>query len=284
MSLAGVALAAGEGRRLRPLTLLRPKPLCPVGARPLLDRALAILAPHTGAGPRLLAVNAHHLAEQVVAHVGQRAHVSVEHVSVQALGTAGALGHLAGWLDGRAVLLVNADTYLSGREPGAQTEPAAVLDSLVRGWDGERCRLLVALAGRSAPHRSSLRADFSDDRGDWGYLGACLLPGDVVAGLPSTPSGLYEVLWRDLDARGLLDLHPFDGVAIDCGTPADYLRANLHASGGASVVGAGAVVEGTVTRSVVWDGAFVGPDEHLVDEVRAGDRTHPVTVAGRLPR
>ena len=37
---AGVVLAAGAGTRLRPLTLVRPKPLCPVGDRPLVDHAL----------------------------------------------------------------------------------------------------------------------------------------------------------------------------------------------------------------------------------------------------
>lgn len=284
--LAGVVLAAGAGRRLRPLTLLRPKPLCPVGDTTLLDRALGAVEQHVGRGSDHVAVNAHHLAGQVVAHVGARAHLSVEMPEV--LGTAGALGALCGWLGGRDVLLLNGDTYLAPRS-GA---PEHVLDGLLDGWDGEHCRLLVAPAGRSAtgPGRFAagagrgLRPDFSDSRGDWGYLGACLLPGDVVAGLPATPSGLYEELWQELDARDLLDLNAFDGVAIDCGTPQDYLRANLHASGGESVVGAGAVVEGRLTRSVVWGGAWVGPDEDLVDVVRAGDRERPVTVDARIPR
>ncbi len=48
--LAGVVLAAGAGTRLRPLTALRPKALCPVGTVPLLDLALARLAPLTGCG------------------------------------------------------------------------------------------------------------------------------------------------------------------------------------------------------------------------------------------
>jgi NDP-sugar pyrophosphorylase family protein len=255
-----VVLAAGAGTRARPLSLLRPKALFPVGGTPLLDLALGRLEPHLGTGPQHLAVNAHHLAEQVVAHVGDRAHVGVERP--EALGTAGALGALSGWLDGRDALVLNADAYLADADP-----VAALLD----GWDGRRSRLLVVPA-------TDRRTDFTDDRGAWTYVGGCLLPAAALATLRPEPTGLYEVLWRQQDAEGSLDLVPFTGTVVDCGTPQDYLRANLHASGGHPVVGEGAVVLGTLVRSVVWDGAHVGPDEHLLDCVRAGTAAEPVTV------
>lgn len=262
--LAGVALAAGLGTRLRPLTELRPKALCPVGGVPLVDHALRRLADQLVAegstsGPELLAVNAHHHADQVVEHVGDRAHVSVE--QPQPLGTAGALGHLHAWLDGRDVLLTNADAYLPDG-----------LEELMAGWDGERVRLLV----RRVPPDE--RGDFDAPDGPVRYVGACLLPWATVSELPAAPSGLYEVLWRREWDAGRLDLVSTRGTAIDCGTPADYLAANLHASGGRSVVGQGAVVQGSLERSVVWDGAYVGRDERLVEVVRAGTRDRPVTV------
>lgn len=253
--LAGVVLAAGLGTRLRPLTALLPKALCPVAGVPLVDHAIDRLAPHAEA----LAVNAHADAERVVEHVGARAHLSVE--QPQPLGTAGALGALRDWVDGRDVLVTNADAWLRAGNG------AGVLDELVEGWDGERCRLLVVPAGGPA--------DFGDRR----YVGACLLPWRLVATLPAAPAGLYEVLWRAEADAGRLDLATFEGTAVDCGTPADYLWANLDASAGRPVVGAGAVVLGRVERSVVWDGAWVGPDEHLVEVVRAGTRDEPVTVA-----
>ncbi len=114
------------------------------------------------------------------------------------------------------------------------------------------------------------------------YVGACLLPWDLIKDLKAEPpTGLYEVLWRQQLAEDRLDLFvlPKDTVAIDCGTPADYLAANLHASGGESVIGAGAQVYGRVTASVVWDGAYVGPDEVLERQIRAGSSEHRVTVA-----
>ncbi len=42
--------------------------------------------------------------------------------------------------------------------------------------------------------------------------------------------------------------------------------------------GEGALVEGTLDGSVVWPGAYVGPDEHLRQTIRAGTRQAPVTV------
>lgn len=259
---AGVVLAAGSGTRLRPLTDLRPKALCPIDGRSLLDLALERLSPITGSGPAHLAVNANHLAGQVVAHVAGRATVSLE--PGEALGTAGGVAALRPWIEGRDVLLTNGDLYL----------PAGLPAEFVTGWDGVRCRLLCLPAG-------GRRADFVPaEGGPARYVGVCLLPAAVLPGLPGTPSGLYEVLWRAAAEAGGLDLVmlPDDAVATDCGTPADYLAANLHASGGATVVGAGAQLLGTAQRSVLWDGAYVGPDEHLHGVVRAGTRDSPVTV------
>jgi len=276
--IVGVVLAAGAGTRLRPLTLLRPKALCPVDNVALLDRARAHLRAHTTD----VAINAHHHADRIATHVGTSAHLSIERP--EALGTAGALGQLRDWIAGRDVLVVNADAYLTG--PEADGEPAEgvphhhpaddrdALHTLVGGWDRERCRLLVAPT--AAP------GDFVLTGRPVRYVGACLLPGRLVATLRATPGGLYEVLWRrELDAARL-ELVRHRGTAIDCGTPPDYLRANLHAAGGRPVVGDGAVVEGELDRCVVWPGAHVGSHERLSECIRAGTRTDPVTVAAPL--
>lgn len=277
MTTAAVVLAAGFGRRLAPLTQLRPKALCPLNNEPLLEWALARIGhyevghgevvghcgvAHRGlTGPAAVAVNAHHHAAAMRQAVGDRATFSCE---VEPLGTAGALGALRGWIDGRDVLVTNADSFLWPNN----------LDVLRAGWDRQRPRLLVRAVGQGR------QADFSGG-GDrrWRYIGACFLPWSAVARLAEEPAGLYEALWRQAWVEQALELVEFDGIAIDCGTPADYLRANLVASGGDAVIGAGAQVLGTVRRSVVWDGAFVGPDEHLNQVIRAGDASHPVTVA-----
>lgn len=256
-NLCAVVLAAGEGRRLRPLTRLRPKPLCPVGGVSLLDRTFERLAAIGLAGADTVAVNACYLAEQVVTAVDGRATLSVE--EPPALDTGGGVAALRDWVDGRDVLVCNADGYLS---PGA-----GALRSLCAGWDRQRPRLLVV--------HDPENGDFADPgapagraRRVWRFAGASLAPWSLVSELPLGRSAL-NVPWRRAEAAGRLELLPFRGTFIDCGTVADYLAANLHASGGVSVVGDDATVAGRLTRSVVWPGGTVSAGEHLVDSVRA---------------
>jgi hypothetical protein len=97
--------------------------------------------------------------------------------------------------------------------------------------------------------------------------------------MPDAPAGLYRLVWEPAYADGTLELVEARGTSIDCGTAADYLRANLHVSGGAGVVADDAVVEGSITRCVVWPGARVEADEALVDAIR----TPLVTVNGAAP-
>jgi MurNAc alpha-1-phosphate uridylyltransferase len=258
-----VVLAAGEGQRLRPLTERCPKALCPVGNIPLLDRALARVAALGFEGPARVAVNASYLAEQVVTHAGARVHVSLE--PGRPLGTAGALGHLLGWIDGRGVLVANSDAYLSPDDVGG----------LLDGWDGETVRLLGVPTTPDDVNRF----------GGAKFAGVSVLPWRRVKDLRPEPATLVGTVWRPAEVAGELEVRPYGGCYLDTGTPADYLAENLDSAGdgnliapGAavtgrcerSVIGAGAVVDGELTRSVVWPGGRVAAGEHLVDAIRVG--------------
>lgn len=252
-SLAGLVLAAGAGTRLAPLTRLRPKALCPVANRPLVDWALERLSTVTGA----VAVNVCHQREQLEAHLAGRVHLSVE--QPRPLGTAGALVALRDWIAGRPVVVTNADTWVG---------VGATLRPLLEGWDGLRSRLLVAGDGRFGPEAAVV---------------AALHPWADVVGIGPAgdgPASLWD-LWSGRHAAGRLDVVRWAGPCVDCGTPGAYLRANLAASGGASVVGPGARVDGELVRAVVWPGAAVAAGERIVDGIRADERT---TVLVRRPR
>ena len=268
--ICAVVLAAGEGLRLRPLTDLLPKALCPVANVALLDRALARVAGVGLTGPSDVAVNAAYLADQVVAHVGDRAHLSVELSGP--LGTSGGVGQLRGWIDGRGALIGNADAYLADprREPGKDI--AALLD----GWSGDTVRMLTR------PLDPGTTGGFSGQK----FAGFSLVPWRYLRVLEPAHSELVNTVWRPAERDGALELVRYDGHYRDTGTPAAYLSANLHAAGAASlvdpsatvtgavthsVIGPNATIHGTITRCVIWPGATVGPDESLHDTIRTSD-------------
>jgi len=261
-----VVLAAGEGRRLRPLTLQTPKALCPVGNVPLLDRAFDLVGLLGFDGPDRVAVNAWSHATQIVTHVAGRAHVSVE-TAERPLGSAGGLAALRDWIDGRHVLVANADAYLQGGS----------VAPLVDAWDGRHVRMLGVPAGDRTPEFGAYR-----------FAGVSLLPAYLLGNLEAAPTDLVRAIWRPAESSGALVVVDYRGTYIDSGTPADYLAANLHAarlapsgclidpdaevSGSVfdSVVGPDAVVAGDIRRTVVWPGSVVAAAERLTDAIRFG--------------
>ncbi len=87
-------LAAGEGTRLRPLTLQRPKPMLPLGGRPILEYLVDLLRCHA---VREIAINLHYKPEAIVDYFGDgsRFGVSITYsMETQLLGSAGAAKHL----------------------------------------------------------------------------------------------------------------------------------------------------------------------------------------------
>ena len=94
-----VILCAGEGERLRPLTLTTPKPLLPIGDRPLIDHTIDWLVDYRISD---LFINLHHLGDKIEAHLNDGssygAHITYSHEE-QLQGTAGALRAFADLID-----------------------------------------------------------------------------------------------------------------------------------------------------------------------------------------
>jgi len=82
-------LAAGEGTRLRPLTLEMPKVLLPIGGQPLIKYQLSWLKHH---GIQEVAINLYHLGNKVKDFLGDGSHFGVKifySTEEKLLGTAG---------------------------------------------------------------------------------------------------------------------------------------------------------------------------------------------------
>lgn len=108
-----VVLAAGRGTRLGPLTESLPKPMLPVGGRPVVDHLLDLLR---RAGVREVFMNLHHRGEALSGYCGNGARWGLRMtyaVEPQLLGTAGALRNFAEHLAGEPFFVVYGDNYLA---------------------------------------------------------------------------------------------------------------------------------------------------------------------------
>lgn len=103
-------LAAGLGTRLRPYTEHTPKPLFPVGGRPLIDRLIHQLEDN---GFKDIAINLHHLAGQVEHYINQQdyqARITLLH-EPEILGTGGGIKNLGAFWTDTPLLVINGDIF-----------------------------------------------------------------------------------------------------------------------------------------------------------------------------
>jgi NDP-sugar pyrophosphorylase family protein len=92
-------LAAGEGSRLRPLTLTRPKPMLDIAGKPLLERIILWLRRY---GIAEIAINLNYMPHTITGHFGDGSDLGVRLTyshEDRLLGAAGALKKLEAWLD-----------------------------------------------------------------------------------------------------------------------------------------------------------------------------------------
>ena len=107
-----MVLAAGHGRRLAPLTDRVPKPLVPVGGRPMLEHVLEFL--RTG-GIDEVVINLHHLGGQIEATIGDGARLGlrVRYSREPAiLDTGGGIKQAEPLLAGEPFVVANGDSLL----------------------------------------------------------------------------------------------------------------------------------------------------------------------------
>ncbi|HEX6607012.1 MAG TPA: sugar phosphate nucleotidyltransferase, partial [Chloroflexia bacterium] len=100
-----VVMAGGEGSRLRPLTLRRPKPMVPVVDKPCMAHILDLLKKH---GVDEVVVTLQYMAETIQEYFGDGSSLGLTiHYSVEEspLGTAGSVKQAEKWLDDTFLLI-----------------------------------------------------------------------------------------------------------------------------------------------------------------------------------
>lgn len=265
-----MVLAAGEGRRLRPLTAIVAKPVVPVLNRPLLHHTLERLR---AAGVDEAVVNLHHLPGTVRRALGDGSRFGLRlrysHEAGELLGTGGGLRRARRLLGGEPLLVVNGDVLfdfdLRALVEGHRRSGARVTLGLRRNPDPARYSPVVtarggrilSIAGRPAPARGSVSM----------FTGVHVLDPALLERLPDGPSDSVRDLYLPLLAEGAeLRGVRLSGAWYDLGAPRSYRDAQLALLPGASsLVDPSARVDASarLRACVVGPGSVIGPDARL---------------------
>lgn len=221
-----MVLAAGSGRRLRPLTARLAKPALPLMGRPLIEYVLGRLA-RQGVGE--VVVNLHHFPATVEpslvrAESHLTVHRSLEH---ELMGTAGGLKRVASHFADAPFLLLNSDTLVDFDRDALER---------VHADSGALATLLL----RPKPPSSTFTGIRVDDGsrivsvsrvpgdGDLMFAGVWLLSPDILGWLSGEPVGLEsELLPKLVEERAAVgSIQDSSWVTID--TPVHYWSSSLN--------------------------------------------------------
>ena len=220
-----MVLAAGLGTRMRPITDTIPKPLVRIAGRPMIDYIIDMLV---AAGVETIAVNVHHHADQMVAHLNARKDVRIliSDERDQLMNSGGGLAKGLKLLEPGPVLVMNADLFWVGETPDKPTN----LQKLAQFFDAETMdmALLCVDMDRTTGHNGekdfSLAPDGALTRYSEGeprpvvYAGAIAMNKALLDDAPDDAFNLNMYFDRAIAQNRLFGLS-LDGQWITVGTP-----------------------------------------------------------------
>ncbi|MGI4731680.1 MAG: nucleotidyltransferase family protein [Janthinobacterium lividum] len=219
-----MVMAAGLGKRMRPLTATRPKPLVEVAGKPLIDHVLDRLR---AAGIRRVVVNVHYLADAVEAHLAARAsdlEVVISDERDELMETGGGLVRALPLIGDKPFLCVNSDNlWIDG--------PADAIRLLAAGWDDATMDALLLMVPYARATNHEGQGDFHLDRGGrivrrrqpgrvapFVYTGVQILSPRLIADWPAGPFSTM-LFWERAIAAGRAFGAVHQGLWFDVGTP-----------------------------------------------------------------
>lgn len=214
-------LAAGLGKRMRPLTARQPKPMVRVAGKPLIDHALDRLA---DAGINKAVVNVHYLADVLEAHVlvRQTPKVTVSDERAVLLETGGGMVKALPQLPDPFFALNADNIWLDG--------PKSAFHDLSRRWDPEAMDALLLVVPHARAANFNGTGDFHMDpigrlsrRRDgrvapFIYTGIQLVSHRLMRDAPEGPFST-NILWNRAMEEGRLYGLSFTGLWFEVGTP-----------------------------------------------------------------
>jgi MurNAc alpha-1-phosphate uridylyltransferase len=215
-------MAAGLGKRMRPLTATRPKPLVKVAGRALMDHALDRLA---AGGIKTVVVNVHYLADTVEAHLKTRKDMDfrISDERAKLLETGGGLIHARPLLGDKPFICANSDNlWIDG--------PAETLGMMQRLWDPERMDALLLLVPLARANCHSGPGDFHMDangrltRRKTAHVAPFVFTGVQILSprlLVDPPADVFStnIFWNRAIEAGRLYGSVHQGLWFDVGTP-----------------------------------------------------------------
>ncbi|MEO6225396.1 MAG: nucleotidyltransferase family protein [Sphingomicrobium sp.] len=216
-------MAAGLGKRMRPLTTTRPKPLIEVGGKALLDHVIERLR---AAGVGKVVVNVHYLPDVLEAHLASREHgleIVISNERDQLLETGGGMVKAEPLIDCDPFLALNSDNlWIDG--------PADTLRLLASQWDGDKMDALLLLVPQSRAVNHRGQGDFHMDRSGalrrrarsrvapFVYTGIQIVAKRLLRDAPEGPFST-NILWDRAIAEGRCFGAVHQGLWFDVGTP-----------------------------------------------------------------
>ena len=215
-------MAAGLGKRMRPLTATKPKPLIEVGGKALLDHVLEKLRT---AGVKKVVVNVHYLADALEAHLA-RAHgleVVISDERGLLMETGGGLVKAAPLIDNDPFLALNSDNlWIDG--------PADTIKLLASQWDDSKMDALLLLVPQARALNHKGMGDFHMDRAgrirrrERSHVAPFVFTGIQMVSkrlLSDAPEGPFStnILWNRAIEQGRAFGAVHQGLWFDVGTP-----------------------------------------------------------------
>ena len=192
---AVMMFAAGFGTRMKSLTRDKPKPLIPVGGKPLVDHALDLAS---GIDPTRIVANLHYRPEILRDHLTERGVITVFETP-DILETGGGLRNALPDLGSGPVYTMNTDAIWAGPNP---------LVLLRNAWDPGRMDGLLMLVPRENAVGHTGSGDFMPDPSDRLERG----PGQIYGGIQIIKTErLSEIAERKFSLNKLWDLMLVNG-------------------------------------------------------------------------